>query len=378
MGNLRDTVLRALEFEGAVVEPIEPDGLQVLAPHALRTALDLPELARLGFGPALPAESVRVSLESDWMDKLHEVTRGRGRFLRAAMRRDVSWPSREDIEVMLAKHLILKNATYRIGDVSPTWTRYLVLAFHLTAISDEKREDILSVCVNEFNGACADSLVEPLFQHMNLDGSSTAGIPDSADPGEPWTAERAREWCDRNLPGRIRGRLQPFLGGMERRMSKDLERLRSYYSGLQTEAARRLAEARAAHTADDVACRREQAKLESVERQYRENVADMGRKYAMKVEVELIQAAQVAMLVCRTALRILRRKGVRPCHFDWNPFSKRLDDLPCEGCGAVPASYVVCDRSLHITCPECGCACGACGKPHCAACHPAGCPNCGY
>jgi len=377
MSNLRDTVLRALEVEGAVVEPIEPDGIEVLAPSALRMALDLPEFARLGFGPTLPAESVRVSLESDWMDKLHAVARGRGRFLRAAIRRDVSWPGREDIEGMLAKHLVLENATYRIGEVSSAWTRYLVVMFHLTAISDEKREDILSVCVNEFNSACADSLVEPLFQHLNLDGTSNAKIPDSTGPGEPWTSERAREWCGTNLPGRIRGRLRPFLGGMERRMSKDLDRLHSYYTGLQREAARRLAEALVAHPAEDVACRREQARIESVERQYRENVADMGRKYAMKVDVELIQAAQVAVPVCRTEVRILRRKGVRTCHFDWNPFSKRLDEWPCESCGAVPDSYVVCDQSLHVTCPTCGGKCSTCGKLYCAACHPEGCPDCG-
>ena len=136
MSTLRDTVMRALEMEGAVVEPIEPDGLDVLAPAALRTALDLPEITRLGFGPALPAESIRISLESDWMDKLHEVTRGRGRFLRATMRREVSWPDTEDIEAMLAKHLILDNATYSIDDVSPAWTGYLAMVFHLTAGSD--------------------------------------------------------------------------------------------------------------------------------------------------------------------------------------------------------------------------------------------------
>ena len=160
-------------------------------------------------------------------------------------------------------------------------------------------------------------------------------------------------------------------------MSNDLDRLHSYYSDLRRESATKLAETRARPLPDDVACRREEARMEAIERQYGENVADLERRYAMSVEVEMVQAAQFAAPVCRAKLRILRRKGTRDYVLDWNPFSKQLDTLPCEGCGIVSRSHGVCDRSLHIACPECAGPCFSCGKPYCRACCPSACPSCG-
>ena len=53
MSALREFVADLLDSEGAVVEPVEPDGLDVMAPEPLRAAMGWPELARLGFrGPA--------------------------------------------------------------------------------------------------------------------------------------------------------------------------------------------------------------------------------------------------------------------------------------------------------------------------------------
>jgi hypothetical protein len=48
MGALRDFVADMLESEGAAVEPVEPEGLEVLAPEPLRAAMGWPEFARLG------------------------------------------------------------------------------------------------------------------------------------------------------------------------------------------------------------------------------------------------------------------------------------------------------------------------------------------
>jgi len=57
MGALRDFVADVLETQGAAVEPVEPDGLDILAPTPLRSAMGWPELARLGFGTAQGSSS---------------------------------------------------------------------------------------------------------------------------------------------------------------------------------------------------------------------------------------------------------------------------------------------------------------------------------
>lgn len=66
MNRLQRLVSDLLEREGALVEPIEPEGLEVVAPPRLREALGVPDWCRLGFGSSLPAGAQRLGLEGDW------------------------------------------------------------------------------------------------------------------------------------------------------------------------------------------------------------------------------------------------------------------------------------------------------------------------
>ena len=77
MGDLQQFVAELLEEHGAVVEPVDPEGLDVLAPPSVQRALDVPEVARFGFAAELPPDAQRVGLEPDWLDRL-------GRLLGAA------------------------------------------------------------------------------------------------------------------------------------------------------------------------------------------------------------------------------------------------------------------------------------------------------
>ena len=80
MAALRDFVADLLESEGAVVEPVEPDGLEVLATEATRVAMGWPELARLGFGANVPSGAIPIGLEGDWLDRFGTVLGEAGRF----------------------------------------------------------------------------------------------------------------------------------------------------------------------------------------------------------------------------------------------------------------------------------------------------------
>ena len=54
-GRMQNFVAALLRHEGALVETIEPEGLEVLAPPPVRDALGIEEFSRLGFGGAMPA-----------------------------------------------------------------------------------------------------------------------------------------------------------------------------------------------------------------------------------------------------------------------------------------------------------------------------------
>ncbi len=75
-----------------MVEPIKPEGLEVLAPPALQHNLDLPELSRLGFGAELPRGAQRISLESDWIGRLTSLLGKRGGWRRQVLDMDIPAP----------------------------------------------------------------------------------------------------------------------------------------------------------------------------------------------------------------------------------------------------------------------------------------------
>jgi hypothetical protein len=264
------------------------------------------------------------------------------------------------------------------------------LTFRITAISDEKNEDLLHLCINEANGASADSLVQPLLACLRA-GQGIAGIePRDGDLSGAWPVSRVHELASRALPARIRIELAPFLSGMERRMARDLERLHVYHAELRSEVATRLQEKMRKGESVEILQeiqKREESRMQAIEREYHAKVADLQRKYAMTVEVRFTQALRVAMPVIRVSLTILRRKGSRSYPLDWNPLARAFDSVPCEACWLSPKRHAskshglrrtlsACDDQLHLVCASCMSPCPSCGKTLCRACHAKKSPKC--
>lgn len=375
MSSLREIVSRCLISEGAIVEPLEPEGLEVLAPPRIQEVLEIEEWSRLGFGSQLPNQARLVSLESDWPERLEHLLGHRGRYAYLSLvgRFGAAWCPRADRAVERA--IILENATYRAEPSAEAVTLYLLLTFRITALSDEKREDLIHLCINESNGAVDDRLPEAIPAYLR----SMAEVPGAPSlPGEPsrtWSSDHLQELASKALPSRIQARLSPFLAGMTRRMKRDLECLQAYYSKLQSEIVSRVPGEKQEEGESDSNDLRKM-RLEAVDREYRAKVEDLQRKYTTQVEVRLSQALRLAMPVGRVRLAVRRRRGSRSLLLDWNPLTRQLDSLPCEACFAVPRTHRVCDDALHLLCTACLSPCDSCRKKFCRACHRKGCPKC--
>jgi hypothetical protein len=276
---------------------------------------------------------------------------------------------------MLAHAVSLDNATFRVVKTEQVRSRYLAMTFKFTAVSDEKREELLAVCANESNGACVDHLTVALQDAQETSPDRFVQEPGALDDKPGWTGARAAAFARTVLESRIRARLKPFLGGMERRMKRDMERIQAYHGDLYREAEKRL-NAKAARLLDPAALEKERLRLAAIEREYHAKARDLHRKYAISVKAELVQALEVTMPVLRIHLRLLRRKADRLHHLDWNPVSRKLDALSCEKCGGESPARFVCDDRLHLVCPACHPTCPVCGSAWCRACGPDHCPRC--
>jgi hypothetical protein len=378
MGALRDFVADMLESEGAAVEPVEPDRLDVLVPEYLRGALGLPEFARLGFGVTPAVGTIPVGLEGDWLDRLGGLLGERGRFAerQLVVADDVAAPG--DPERLIDRALDLPNAVWRLRGAQPAWTRCLLLAFRYSAISDEKREGLIWFGFNQGTGAVMHG---DLLRRLRTVLASVADwhapepeIRRAAGPG--WDAATLAARVQPLAEHHVRRDLEPFLNAMRRRLDRDRGRIHEYHDELRRATQMKLA---ALGSASDEKAetnrKRETMRIAAIQREYAAKLDDLRHNYALRVTVDSMQGLTLFCPVHRYDVLIRRRKGERIIGIDWHPAVRMMELPPCDwGLGSEQAR-LVCDDRLHLTDPNGQAHCPSCGKAWCRACHPA-CPRC--
>ncbi|NOT63094.1 MAG: hypothetical protein HOP19_23035 [Acidobacteria bacterium] len=364
----RHFAAHTLEHAGALVEAIEPAGIEAMLPDELQRAWRAPEFLRLGFGSEIPAAAERASLESIWLERFGELLGASGQQLCYAIQPQAPAPS---LERLIEHHVELPNAVYRILSSETAWTRYVLFVFRYTAMSEEKREGIIRLGFNLANGSALDPFIDVLFDAALAADTAPAVTPPALNqlPAD-WAAAKWQKALSRTLPAHVNHHLAPFVSGMQRRLERDLERIHDYFSGLRLEAWRKLQKAKG-----DTA--REQLRIEAAEREYQAKVVDLKQKYDLRVTLELVQTLELRSPVHRVTLLIKRRKGERKLTLDWNPLARQLDPMPCEWSFAAHGPRMVCDDKLHIVSLAGHAACAECGKEYCRVCSPRRCPKCG-
>jgi hypothetical protein len=378
MGALRDFVADVLEIEGAAVEPLEPDGLAVLAPEPVRRAMGWPELARLGFGAELPPAAMPVGLEGDWLERFGALLGDRGRWAerQLVLSGPVAQPG--DPTRLLDRALDLPNAVWRLHGVAPGWTRCLLLAFRYAAVSDEKREGLVWLGFNQGTGAVIGEVAERLRGLLAEEAewhTPDQDVRAAAGPG--WEPATLADHVRRVLEPAVRHELEPFVRAMRRRLDRDRNRVHDYHDDLRTASVRKLAALVAARgDKADADRKRETLRIAAIEREYAAKLEDLRHNYALRVTVEWVQGVELLVPVQHYEVLIKRRKGERLVRLDWHPAVRLAEPPPCDWGAGVERTRLVCDDKLHLTEPAGQAPCPSCGKAWCRACHPA-CPRCG-
>jgi hypothetical protein len=379
MGALRAFVANLLEREGAAVEPVEPDGLEVLAPEPVRAVMGWPEFARLGFGASPSGGVIPVGLEGDWLDRLGVLLGDRGRLAERQLQiADAAAPN--DPERLLDRGLDLQNAVWRLEDAKPRWTRCLLLAFRYTAISDEKREGLVWLGFNQGTGAVLDDdMLSRLRSLLSNTVDWQAPEPDIRQAAGPafdgaTLAGRVRPLVQLH----VRRDLEPFLSATRRRLERDRARVHGYHADLRRTALTKLAALQSADGAKAEADRKREAmRVAAIEREYSAKLDDLRHNYALRVTVDWEQGLTLFAPVHRYAVLIKRRKGERLIHVDWHPAIRMIEPPPSDWGPGTTRARLVCDDRLHLTEPGGQANCPSCGKTWCRACHSAACPRCG-
>ncbi len=379
MSALRDFVADVLVLEGAAVEPVEPDGLDVLAPAALAERMGWPELARLGFGAALPSDSIPIGLEGDFLDRFGTLLGERGRWVERQLMLPTSMAPLADPARVLERALDLPNAVWRFHAVTATWTRCLLLTFRYTAMSDEKRDGLVRVGFNLGTGAVLDEVLARLRLYIAAESDWQAPEPEvrlAAGPG--WDAATLERRVRPLLDVRVREALEPFLRAMRSRLERDRNRVHRYHDDLRGAALKRLAALGGAEGEKaEAQRRRETSRVAAIEREYRAKLDDLRHNYALRLKVDWVQALELYLPVQRIDVQVRRRKGERLIRLDWHRMARLAEPPPCDWGLGLDRVRLVCDDQLHLTEAAGQAPCASCGKAFCRACHPVSCPRCG-
>jgi hypothetical protein len=422
---LADFVLNYSREAGAIVEPPAYGVYEVLLPDNLAARLGVPAYQRFAFDDTLAAEEWRMGADDvthlsyghPFIESLIEAARQvpasahlyvntvrlDKRGLADLARQTLSFPNARLVEVEASETQAESHcpcaATVALG-------HYVRFNFKAALITDEKREQLLSVLMDAQGGYAVKELAEierlvtlettPAFEHLPV--MPSVWLPGEEPPFDKLRTPLSRRTLEGLLERAKRAALDELaepLDSLQRRAARFLEldraRLEQYYDDMQRDLKRRLERA-----ADD---RRKalQDKLVAVQAEREAKLADAEAKYRLRVELELINLLVIAQPRLVLPMNIKNRTATVTRTVVWNPLLHRIEPLTCDICAwrrrassrlflctgghlaheeCLLPQCVDCKRVYCRLCTDQMKACVVCDRPVCAS-SLNRCPTCG-
>jgi len=333
---------RALALRGALVEEGPEGSLEAVLSGDLAARFGT-EFLRMRFDPAGqdPAFQV-VALGSAELERLGGLLGEDGRYVEVFV--GVPYLKKEGLEEAVRGAFTFSGVRARFRGTRTANIPFLSLQFRYAALSDERRDGLVRISLDEATGAPVADVEE------RASAASLETRP--ADPENAAAGLALREIWDRacRIAGeRIEADLADFRRSMDRRLGRDLDRVEEYYLGLREAIARR--RGRAVESAED--------KRRAVDAELESKRKDLAAKYAMRVEAELVGARRMQVPCVLAEFEIAKGAARREVAFVWNPLFKEIEPLACESCGRTTSTPCLCE-ARHLVCAACEKRCARC------------------
>ncbi len=340
---------RFLERQGAVVEASSV-GFDALLPQELAERLEVPDYVRIKDGlPLESKEEYGINYGSPLLEKIVDLSCNP--LPVASCQLSFHYLKSQGFDRLIQDQLTFRKSLCRVTSTAPIKTDYLVLACRYVARSDEQKEGLISFFFHFDTGA---------FIPRGLDLSTnaateTAPLPESSKDSTKW--DRIIKAISRESQGLIAAEIRDFKDSMNRRLKRDTKNIEEYYETLKKEM--ELSLGRAGLSDRLVEDRKE--KIALLPEELAKKKEDLLLKYSIRVKV--IPCA--ALFIRTPAVRILSDVHIgrekRPISLTYNPMTKALDPLACEGCSRSTTTVSFCARH-HVLCPLCVEKCPVCGS----------------
>ncbi len=359
---LIDTVAEVLELSGAAVER-NGEYLEALVPESVSKVLHTPELARLYFNAEhSKPDGELVTFQSDFVDRLFVLMQGAGNYAHLTLR---DLYLKQSTRSAAEQRFQVLNGLGHALDAIERILSYAQFNFKYTAVSDEKKDGLVSVIINEHTLAEASDMAAHFGWVESVEAAHHTDLPAQLFQAIYTAACRSAE-------AMIRRELAEFHKSLNRRLQRDLDRLTEYYDSLAAEIRRKIARrGLEGKERDD-----EESRIRATAMELERKITDQREKYAMKINVEPVNLMRLFMPVMVVNYEVRFRKAVREIPLVWNPLTKDFEAPACQGCASGIHHFYICEDKLHTVCADCF-KCAGCGRNVCRACHARKCPKCG-
>ena len=354
--DLLDFVDRFLAYHGAVVER-KAAGLEALLPEKLYTLLGTTEHIVIPRDSAfaadkgdsfLPEGVFPISYGSELLEKMVNTVFTQIPLL--ACQLEFNYVKSQGFEALIKESFKFFGSVGSVESRATIRTDYIFLACKYLAQSDEQKEGLLWLAFNMETGAHVPEMVESFF----IAAKTYPRYKNTFDWKEE-QIQRIMTWVSKEAKDALVQEIGPFQESMNRRLRRDLANLEEYYGGLENEMQLSLERT----GLSDQLIRDRQEKIAQIPEELARKKEDLFKKYSIRVKIEPC----TAMVVTTPAIKILYRasigRKVKNLSMIYNPATKAIDPLLCEGCGRGTHRIYFCDR-LHILCPGCASLCPVC------------------
>jgi hypothetical protein len=319
MSTLSDPEVLAFSAEviekcGGIVERRD-DRLHALLPAQLSGELDLGEEADLG-GPENP-----LLYGSPILNRLIGlVTRS---IPLAYGQITLPYLKKAGFDQVIGRDVVFADGQVRIVGRAETRSTYMVLLCCYTALSDERREGLVRVAVQEPLGALVPGMVD-LWRDSRPEFFRRDAVP----PHFSANVETAVTAGLRAAETLLREELGDFLASMRRRLKRDIRNTREYYEALHAEM-----KASLSHPNLTDSQREDRLlKIGDLPLEMGRKIQDLEQKYRVRVTISACAAIRLLVDVVQVMVDLRYRKASRSLSLIWIPITRSLDPLLCDQC----------------------------------------------
>ncbi|MBU1056070.1 MAG: hypothetical protein KKC46_19930 [Proteobacteria bacterium] len=325
------------------------DQMEVLLPEALAEQLNTPDHFKVQTGEDAQGD-FSVAYGSAFLDKILNHVCDTIPVVECSLH--FNYIKSQGFDKLITDIFSFNGASGTVENHAETLTRYIVLPCRYIAQSDEQKEGMVSLCFNLETGACVAGIEDALYytEKKYESGNRKSVI-------EKTVIERLIQAVENNVPIVLADEIKMFQSNMNRRFKRDVDNLDEYYTGLKREMENSL---KRPGISDQLKSDR-QEKILLIPLELEKKKDDLFKKYSIKIRLVLCGAMIINSPSVKISYNAAIGRKTKKLAMIYNPSSKSIDPLVCEGCGTSTYNAGFCD-SLHLLCPQCLLGCRICSK----------------